>query len=922
MYFQKIAKKLTVALAAFSLLSCASISKPKGEAFRTVEPGTIEDTSNPKLKEILALDAKLNHKDDEFVVYYVRPDGNYADWALWIWAIPGGDGNAMWQYSQNWTVVDGIGYMKFKLDGSTSGGCKPVSSEGKVGLIVRKKDSWVKDCSDDRIFDTSICKKAVIYSQDQSTYTGKPYEPKFTSARLSALNKVELTFSGRFALDLEPGSSNFEISDNRGNTYKICDVINSETEDHGYNFAKKATVTLETPVSITDVLSINHPLFESKCQIDSTDLAIKLSEEKLPSADLKLGATYVNKSVTVNIWAPTSSEAKLNLYKKASSKNPDYTVPMIFNPDNGVWTGTFAQVDPDGMFYDITLKNSKGIRTVLDPYAKSMAAYKNDGSVGRGAIVDMNSPKAGGRMSEDYVTLENREDAVIYEISVRDFTISPDSGVKSPKGTYSAFIEKIPYLKSLGITHVQLMPVLNFYYGDETDRRYENTGTTNGNNYNWGYDPHNYFTPEGWFSTNAEDPYKRIAELKNLINECHKFKIGVIIDVVYNHMAGIQFLDDIVPGYYFRRNAKGSLTSNSGCGNDTATERAMMKRLVVDSVEHWVKEYKVDGFRFDLMGLMESSCVLDAYKVAKSYNPCELFEGEGWKMYNGPKDTVGMDQNYMKFTDDVAVFNDEFRDAIKAGGMNETGKGFITKVCNNQNKLFRNLLARPMVNYVADAPRDSLQYLTCHDGLTLHDAIAHNVKLDESVPEQKAQIIARIKMGNFLVLTSQGIPFLHGGQERGRSKPNLNNSKNETIGQFVRNSYDSGDNINQFVWKIDSDYEQLLEYTKSLIALRKNVSAFRMTDARAIAEKTKLLTNDEDDWLMFAYSIKADDGTYYVCVNGMDTPASVKGKFAGAKVLADSMKASADGIEAPVGVTVTSEEIKLDPLTAAVIKAE
>ena len=220
-------------------------------------------------------------------------------------------------------------------------------------------------------------------------------------------------------------------------------------------------------------------------------------------------------------------------------------------------------------------------------------------------------------------------------------------------------IEKIPYLKSLGITHVQLMPVLNFYFTDETKTAYEGSGTVSGNNYNWGYDPHNYFTPEGWYSSNAADPYARVAELRTLINELHKAGLGVLLDVVYNHMGSVSFLDDVVPGYFFRTNAQGKLTSASGCGNDVATERVMARKLIVDSLAYWTREYKVDGFRFDLMGLMDTETVLSGYAAAKAINPDTLFEGEGWKMYNGPAGTSGMDQKYMTKTDSIAVFNDE-----------------------------------------------------------------------------------------------------------------------------------------------------------------------------------------------------------------------------------------------------------------------
>ena len=235
----------------------------------------------------------------------------------------------------------------------------------------------------------------------------------------------------------------------------------------------------------------------------------KAAEKTIPGSDVKLGCTYdasTNKASFV-LWAPTSSDVVLNLYNKDGLKEPTKTVAMTFDAATGVWTANTTD-NINGWFYDYSVTNSRGTNKALDPYAKSMAAYRNEGGSGRAAVVDINSAKA-GKMSKDYVKLAQREDAVIYEVSVRDFTISPDSGVKNAKGSYKAFIEKLPYLKELGVTHLQIMPVLNFYYTDETNKKYEGNGTANNNNYNWGYDPHSYFSPEGWYSTEPENPYSR-----------------------------------------------------------------------------------------------------------------------------------------------------------------------------------------------------------------------------------------------------------------------------------------------------------------------------------------------------------------------------------------------------------------------------
>jgi Type II secretory pathway, pullulanase PulA and related glycosidases len=902
----------------------ASAAPVKGQV--SGEPGTFENAAPAGLASVIALNAKLAPKADEFVVYYVRPDKNYEPWALWLWAIPGGDGSAAWPKTQTWKVEDGVGYMRFKMDGSDLG-LKFVGADGQLGMIARQKAGWTKDGDDDRMWDTNVSNTVVIFSGDSNTYAAKEYHPKAMTAVLNSATEIQVLFSGRYGLDLDGGASGFTVETKSGKSYPIAKVVNTESpDDLSKNYARRATITLSEPVGPSDALILKNPVFEGDKAIDGSKLAVKMAEASMPSKDAVLGAVYNEgkKSVTFNLWAPTSSAATVNLYKVDAAATADYTSAMTLDSKTGIWSATFSDVDPDGFFYDFTLTNAKGTVTVLDPYAKSMAAYRNKGGSGRAAVVNMKSAKAlpAGGMTASYVPLKQREDAVIYEMSVRDFTISPDAGVKGTPGTYSAFIEKIPYLKSLGITHVQLMPVVNFYFTDETNQAYENKGTVSNNNYNWGYDPHNYFTPEGWYSSDATNPYARIAELRTLINECHKAGIGVLLDVVYNHMAGTAFLDDTVPGYFFRTNAQGKLTSASGCGNDIASERPMARKLIVDSIRHWVSEYKVDGFRFDLMGIIDSQTILDGYAAAKAINPNALFEGEGWKMYNGATGTVGMDQAYMTKTDSVSVFNDEIRDALKAGGFNETGKGFLTKQGPDTNRLFKNLLGQPQSNYKADDPGDNVQYMTAHDNLTLHDAIANNAALDESVPAQKAEIAKRIKLGNFMILTSQGVIFMHGGEELGRTKPNVNHLKNESVGNFVRNSYDSSDNINQIVWNADPEYLKVRDYTSGMISLRKAYDVFRIGDMAKINAAAKLLACPEENRLTLGYTLDWTDGKWIVLANAETKPMTfdVGTDATAAKVFADANGAGAAAIAAPAGVTVAGNLVTVEPLTGVVLR--
>ena len=915
----------TVAILVALFVGCSTTAAKKTVSIKTVEPGFIEAGGKAELEKVVAVKNALNVTDDEFVVFYYREDGDYEPWALWLWAPDEGDGGAAWDYTQKFEVIDGIGYMRFKFDGSSTGGTTFVNSKGNVGLIVRQDSGWTKDGDSDRIWPISISNNCVIFSGDQETYNVAAYKPKIKQAVLKTETTLVVTLSDSYGLDLVPGTSNFTVKDTTtGAEYEILDTVNTVGPREN-NYARNVLITLGSDVNINNTIEVSHPVFEAPIKLDISEFAWKAAEKTVPAADAKLGCTYdaATKQGSFLLWAPTSTSVVLNLYNADQLAEPTKSLDMTFDAATGTWSVTTTE-DIDGWFYDYSVTNSRGTNKVLDPYAKSMAAYRNEGGSGRAAVVDINSSKAlpGNGWENDYVKLAQRSDAIIYEVSVRDFTISDDSGVTNEKGTYRAFIEKLPYLKELGVTHLQIMPVLNFYYTDETNRDYEDKGTANNNNYNWGYDPHNYFTPEGWYASDATNPYSRVSELRELVDAAHSYGLGILLDVVYNHMANTTLMEDIVPGYYYRT-VNGNFTSASGCGNDVASTRAMARRLIVESTKYWVEEYKVDGFRFDLMGLIDTETMFTAYEECAKINPDTLFVGEGWKMYNGAAGTVGMDQRQAENTNNIAVFNDELRDSIKAGGMNEEATGFITGKTTVDALLFTNIIGQPKYNYKADDPGDNVQYLVCHDGLTLHDSIFHNAKLDENNPDQKAEGIKRIKMGNFIGSTVQGISFFHAGQERGRTKPKLN-ATTESIGNFVRNSYDSSDNINQFVWTLDDDYQGLLDYTKGLIEMRKNTTAFRLGTKEAIDANVVLLDDGTEMKNVIAYQITADGYTYYVIMNGNKSAATIDFGVSmdKAEVLSDANKAGSTPIATPTGVKASGTTVTIDGLTCSVVRVK
>ncbi|MCR5699573.1 MAG: pullulanase [Treponemataceae bacterium] len=616
----------------------------------------------------------------------------------------------------------------------------------------------------------------------------------------------------------------------------------------------------------------------------------KILDKTVPQKDDFLGCRFdsLSNSAFFSIWAPTATCVTLLFYENSSDESFVFSQNLNFESTTGVWSSKINFGEKKVNFYEYLISDENGRKKCLDPYAFSLSADKNDGKLLKAALIDFAQIDGAtiSRLEKSCATISlpenspnsqaSKSDVIIYETSVRDSTISPDSPETDPnkKGTFAGFPSIFPYLKDLGITHIQLMPVMKFCNTDETNRSFENTKSTRNCNYNWGYDPACYFSPSGFLSSDSENPYTRILELKSLVKKAHEQGLKVILDCVYNHMSRIDFLNDIVPNYYFRLNPDGSLRSNSGCGNDVASEHFMARKLIVDSIKFWVSEYDVDGFRFDLMGLLDSVTVLEAYKKASKIKKGLLFIGEGWKMYSGRRGTVGMDQNYMMKTDDISVFNDEFRDLCKKGGMNEVSKAFLTGGKVNISDLFCNVCGKPVTNYSAKNPFNSVLYLDCHDGLTLHDSLSVNCEnqKESSVPQNEF-IARKVKLSNSLLLTSQGIAFLHSGQERLRSKPAFQNT-DECIGEFVRNSYKSSDDINCIRWNLNETEKSVLDYTKKLIHLRKKHEAFRIPKFCEIQSRIFLMGEFCKDFLL-VYKILDPKGDWYLIFNSDESRQNV-----------------------------------------------
>ena len=649
----------------------------------------------------------------------------------------------------------------------------------------------------------------------------------------------------------------------------------------------------------------------------------------------ELGTFYSEDKTEFKLWAPIASEVNLNLYQEGQDPDPYRIIPME-KGEGGLWLIS-AGGDLWGKFYTYSVTNNGETKEVLDPYTKSMAITTEQNFFsGRGAVIDPS--RVGVSLNfADIDGFEKREDAIIWEIHVRDFTSDPDIETEAQFGTYKAFIERLDYIKNLGVTHIQLLPVLSYTYSDESlnvERMDEYQVRTN---YNWGYGPDNYFTVEGMYSEDPSDPAKRIQELKELIHEIHDRGMGVILDVVYNHTAYLGLLEDIVPGYYHFMDADGNPKQSYGGGRPGSTH-AMTRKLILDSITFWTREYKVDGFRYDLMGDLDAETMQMAWDSAKAINPNIIMVGECWRTYAGDDGEAVMpaDQDWMHLTNSVACFSDEMRNELKSGFGSEGQPRFITGGARSVQTIFNNIIAKPS-NQTEDDPGDILQYIAAHDNLTLHDVIAYSAKLDPATEEEEIQ--KRIRLGNAMILTSQGVAFVHAGQEYGRTKQ----WKAETTPEseytyvegfeypyFIENSYNSSDAVNFFDWdKVEDEgiHKETMEFTAGLIKLRRSTDAFRLGTEELVAQNvTKIEGRDiKPEDLVIGYRSESTTGeAYYTFINA-DTrqrAIAINYDLREGAVLVDSDEAGTEEISVISGVRVEKNRIVLDPLTVVIIKAK
>lgn len=562
----------------------------------------------------------------------------------------------------------------------------------------------------------------------------------------------------------------------------------------------------------------NHP---SPDQLDSYDKYPCYYEN-----DLEL--VYTPQQSIFTLWAPSADNIRLNLYSSGEAGDPEEQLEMDI-ADNGTWC---IHIDRDlkGSFYTFQIeKDGKWLDETPGIWAKAVGINGN-----RAAVIDWNETNPEGWESDQSPELKMYSDIILYELHHRDFSIDPNSGIEH-KGKFLALTEtgtKTPegessgldHLKELGVTHIHILPSFDFATIDE--RKLEK------NKYNWGYDPKNYNVPDGSYSTDPVTP---------------------TTDVVYNHTASTEHsnFNLTVPGYFYRQNPDGSYSNASGCGNETASEREMVRHYIIESVKFWAKEYHIDGFRFDLMGIHDIDTMNQLREELLKIDPTIFVYGEGWVAADSPLpfEQRAVKENVRKMKG-ISVFNDEFRDGLKGSTFDEQEPGYASGNINGHFEPVKYGIVggtqHPQVDYsgllycdgpYAAAPSQMINFVSCHDGYTLVDKLKLSVQGEHSEEE----LVPIDKLIHTVLLTSQGIPFIRGGEEIMQDK------------QGEPNSYKSSDAVNQIDWALKAKNRDIFNYIRTLIALRKKHPAFRIPTAEGLEKWLHFL--DTGDSGVIAYTL-------------------------------------------------------------------
>lgn len=644
--------------------------------------------------------------------------------------------------------------------------------------------------------------------------------------------------------------------------------------------------------------------------------------------DGELGAIYSKEKTIFRVWSKGADEISLKLYgKDGHDLNKQYeNIVLMKKFDNGLYE-VEIEGDLHGVYYNYIIKNQDKEEEAVDIYAKATSVNGK-----RGMVVNMELTNPKNFKSHEIPKLDNIMDTIIYEMHVRDFTIDSTSNVDNKlKGKFLGVVEEnkvlegtdikvgFDHLLDLGVNTIHLLPSFDYKSVDESK--------LDEPQYNWGYDPDNYNVPEGSYSTNPYLGEVRIREFKEMIQKCHEKGLRVVMDVVYNHTFDTDNsnFNKIFNGYYYRQDEEGNISNGSGCGNETASERYMVRKFIIDSVLMWAKEYKIDGFRFDLMALHDIETIKILRRELDKIDKNIIIYGEGWNGEESPLpfEDAAFKLNMKKFQDmQVAAFSDDIRDAIKGSVFYKEEGAFVNGQKGFEEGIKFGVVAsveHDQIDYEkvqyskkswANEPYQTITYVSAHDNYTLWDKISI-VEKDTSLEDK----IAIDKLAAAIVLTSQGIPFIHAGDEMLRTKTKEN-------GDLVENSYKSPDYVNRIDWSRKKKYKEVFDYYKGLIELRKKYKAFKLDSAKEINDRIRFLEkgiNFKEDNIV-AYSINCKDlncdfEELIVILNGNKEEVEIKLDYNRFKVILNKDKINDKGIE-----EINDYEIKIEGISCAILK--
>lgn len=630
----------------------------------------------------------------------------------------------------------------------------------------------------------------------------------------------------------------------------------------------------------------------------------KAMESNTPTNSPELGMEYTPEASTIRIWAPSAQAAQILLYASGAQEEPEEQYDLK-KGTNGYWEARIPG-NQKGRFYTIQTKHKgQWLEETADLYARAVGVNGK-----KGQIIDLATTNPPGWDTDQRPGLKSPNDIILYELQLRDFTKHQsagnpyggqylglaESGTRNPAGQASG----LDHLRVLGITHVHIMPAFDFRSIDESLPADERP-------YNWGYDPQHYNVPEGSFASDPYDGALRIKEFKTMVQALHKAGIRVVLDVVYNHTGGPNeesVFNLIEPDYFYRLNSNGSYSNASACGNETASEKNMMRRFMVESVLYWAKEYHIDGFRFDLMGIHDIQTMNAISAALHREDPSIFIYGEGWKAGDSPlpDSLLALKANVSKLQS-IAAFSDEMRDGLKGHVFSPDKKGFVSGEPGLEESVRFGIVAatqHPQLDYKkvnysdapwAPKPSQCINYASCHDNHCLWD------RLEISCPGTSTEDRQRMhKLALATVLSSQGIPFLHAGTEFMRTK------------QGVENSFESPDAINLIDWNRKGRYLEVYEYTKGLIELRKNHPAFRMPTSELIQKHLEFLPSEgHANFIPYILKDYANDDKWesiLVLLNGSDQAIDYALPEGIWTVVVDQYRVNERGIHSMKGSTV------------------